>query len=132
MALNYTIYINGLKHLMNGMKQCFHSCKKIGIVFSTPFDETAVDLVEKLNVPAYKIASFEIVDLPLIQYVANTGKPIIMSTGMASEEEIYEAVRTANESGCKQLILLHCISSYPAPMDQANIKQIPNFLSVLM
>jgi N-acetylneuraminate synthase len=94
--------------------------------FSSPFDETAVDFLESLGVPAYKIASFECTDLPLIRRVAKTGKPMIISTGMASVAEIDEAVRTARESGCSQIILLKCTSTYPATPENTNIATIPN------
>lgn len=106
-------------------KAIFDYAKNLGItIFSTPFDESAVDLLESLDAPAYKIASFEAIDLPLIRYVASKGKPVILSTGMCTEEEISEAVAAAKEGGCKTLVLLHCISSYPAPMDQANLAQM--------
>ena len=108
-------------------KAMFDHARKIDITcFSTPFDETAVDLLEDLNVPAYKVASFEATDLPLIEYIVSTKKPLIMSTGMANFEEIEEMVDTARGAGCKDLILLHCISSYPAPIDQSNLLTIPD------
>jgi N-acetylneuraminate synthase len=108
-------------------KEIFDHARSINITcFSTPFDETAVDLLEDLNAPAYKVASFEATDLPLIKYIASTKKPMIVSTGMANLEEIKELVATARSAGCDELIVLHCISSYPAPVDQSNLLTIPD------
>lgn len=105
----------------------FKRAKELGIIaFSTPFDDTAVDFLESLDVPCYKIASFENTDLPLIRRVAATGKPMIISTGMASIAELDDTVRAARQAGCKDLVLLKCTSTYPATADNTNILTIPH------
>ena len=108
-------------------KPIFDRARELGIIaFSTPFDDTAVDFLESLDVPCYKIASFENTDLPLIRRVAATGKPLIISTGMASIAELDDTVRAAREAGCKDLILLKCTSTYPATAGNTNILTIPH------
>jgi len=108
-------------------KPIFDRCKEHGMIgFSTPFDDSAVDFLESLDAPCYKIASFENTDLPLIRKVAATGKPMIISTGMASIAELDETVRAAREAGCKDLILLKCTSTYPATPENTNISTIPH------
>lgn len=105
----------------------FERARQLGVtLFSTPFDESAADLLDELGAPAFKIASFEAVDLPLIAYVARKGKPMIISTGMSNLGEINDAVRTARDNGCEQLVLLHCVSCYPAPDEDSNVRTVPH------
>ncbi|MBL4818708.1 MAG: pseudaminic acid synthase [Deltaproteobacteria bacterium] len=108
-------------------KPIFDLCRELDLIaFSTPFDETAVDFLESLDVPCYKIASFENTDIALIQKVAATGKPMIISTGMASVGELSETVCAAREAGCKELVLLKCTSTYPASPENTNLRAIPH------
>ena len=108
--------------------ELFKTAKKEGLIcFSTPFDKTAVDFLENFNVPAYKIASFEIQDIPLIEYAASKGKPMIISTGIANREDIELALKTCIDRGNKNIILLKCTSSYPAPLELANLKTMVDY-----
>ena len=112
----------------NWHEELFEFAKQEGLIcFSSPFDKTAVDLLEKLNTPAYKIASFEITDIPLIEYTASKGKPMIFSTGIASLEDIKLALDTCKKVGNSQIILLKCTSSYPAPIEEANLRMIKKY-----
>ena len=124
------IFINYTKHLTlpgNGTQKSKKKCDQLGIIFfSTPFDESAVDFLESLNVQIYKIASFENTHLPLIKKVALTKKPVIISTGLASKKEINEAVKVLKSNGCKKFILMKCTSEYPATNANSNITTIPD------
>ena len=109
-------------------EKLFQVAKEEGIIiFSTPFDKSSVDFLEKLNVPAYKIASFEITDIPLIKYVASKRKPIILSTGIADRDDIELALNTIREEGNNDIVLLKCTSSYPSPIEEANLKSITSY-----
>ncbi len=107
----------------------FERARQLGLtIFSSPFDNTAVDLLDRLGAPAFKIASFEAVDTPLIRYAASKGKPLIISTGMADESEIADAIEAALGGGCREVAILHCVSGYPAPAQEYNLRTIPDLI----
>ena len=120
-GITVLIYFPLLSNLLSQLRPQLFSDP---ITNSSPFDETAVDLLESLDAPAYKIASFELVDLPLIAYIARLKKPMLMSTGMSSMSEIADAIETAKTNGCSQIAIFHCISSYPAPLAESNLRAI--------